>query len=69
MGAWRVILQVVGWPLRAGEEVGAFVAPYVFVGGCVGAGIKRGRGKGTRRRSRSAGSRSSAIVGNAVLSV
>ena len=36
MGAWRVILQVVGWPLRAGEEVGAFVAPYV----CVGAEIK-----------------------------
>ena len=38
MGAWCVILQVVRWPLRAGEEVGAFVAPYVCVG--VGAWIK-----------------------------
>ena len=40
MGAWRVILQVVRWPLKAGAERVAFV--------CVGAGIKRGRGKQAR---------------------
>ena len=33
MGAWRVILQVLRWPLRAGEEVGR-LWHRVCVAGC-----------------------------------